>query len=173
MKPKNVFIATVTNAAFLASGHAMYLAHNALMPVAVWTALLAVLSGIHHRFLSRRTRAFDYVGMYFVFISAALFLAGASALLNMTLTAVAGIAFLLLFGNSRVIIGIGSAIMIGAIYWLAGPLAFLEVAAGAAIAYVFNFIGDEVHHNHHSLIHGAWHIVIAWTLANSLIHIAG
>lgn len=143
-----------TNAAFIIAGLAL--------PVELGAYLIAlgILSALHHAIGNEFTLALDYAGMYVVGYALVLYGLGLpvwTAILGAVLT----VAWL---QDSRVVIGVIIGVVLGVLAFKAGPGPMLHVAAWLGAAYVFNYIGDNIHRESHGLIHGIWHVLSAYAL---------
>lgn len=164
---KDVTIATITNAAFIILALALWETTYVVWAMALCCVLLGVLSGLHHWNLGKEflptsvTKKGDYLGMYLVATS--LFVAGFGyyGIINLAITVPIGLFLVISAGASRAAVGIGIIGVLGMCVHFGGFTSLTYLLPWLALAFVGNFIGDNIHNEYHSILHGIWwHIVI-------------
>ena len=149
--------AVLSNIVYAIAGLWMIL--NGIYVVGVSCVLLSLGSAYHHYILTDKSRIFDFIGMYFVGISTFLFILGLGLVPKIAITAFVTLIIAVLLGSSRVAIVALIGLVIVALGINSGILSMMLVALPLGIAWTFNYIGDNVHEDHHSEIHGfGWHI---------------
>lgn len=168
MDNRKVLIATLTNLAYILAGWSMLQYDPSLRNPAGSVAVLGVLSGVHHYHLgtkrSNSTRKLDYLGMYLVLISLLLVGAGLVGQIGAALAVLLSLVVIFTVGVSRVAVGVGiMAVFI--ILVKSNPAGALHASSFGAIAFVFNYMGDNPHDDIHSLVHGlGWHVPTGYAL---------
>lgn len=165
MEPEDRTIATVTNLAYVGSGIFAFFSCPHLWPIGVFTILLGFESGAHHWWRTDFTRILDYAGMYSVLLAIILTIIEVPVWWTFGITSAATIAMCYFLQDSRIAIGV---LILAATFLLLvfhSPVHVFEAIAWLSIAFMFNFIGDNVHENLHSPIHGiGWHIPSSYSI---------
>lgn len=153
-------VATLTNLAYLVAGLACY--SVGVGAPAVFLAALCFLSAAHHWWSTDFTRILDYLGMYWVGTSIFLVWLGLPFGVNVIITAAVALTMVAFFKASRVMVGIVIAAALIAVTRAAGFPALMITLFPLAVAWTFNYAGDNVHRAHHETYHGVgWHTVSA------------
>lgn len=155
-------VATLTNLTYLVAGLACY--SVGINGPAVFLAALCFLSAAHHWWGTDFTRILDYLGMYWVGISIFLLWLGFPFGVNVIITAAVGLTMVAFFKDSRTMVGVVIAAALIAVTRASGFPALMITLFPLAIAWVFNYSGDNVHKAHHETFHGiGWHPVSAFS----------
>lgn len=162
MSPNKKTIATVTNGAYLLVGAQLFL--EALYVPAVFTCLLGVFSGAHHFFQTSFTRKIDFYGMFSAALSLLALLVDIPLGYALAGVGVGAYVLVLLFGAHRLILGVLMGLTLVGVFSKGGIGSGMEVMAFLSVAYGFNFIGDNLHTRHHSLLHGLWHCLSSYSI---------
>lgn len=167
VKKEKVLEATATNAFFIATGLAMYSVSLSLIPTALWAVALGIGSGYHHWNIGRewipvsKSRLFDYFPMYGILLSMILLATGTLGWMNIALSLAGALILIFSVKSSRIALGVLIALVLILLVWVGGFRTLMETAPMLAVAWGFNYLGDQVvDHKHHSMVHSIWHIVI-------------
>lgn len=167
-KPDKRTIAVVTNLSFIIAG--IGLATQQLVEQGVIVGLLGVLSAIHHAKFTDFTQKWDYAGMYMALLCIPATFGGLPQGIIVPTMLLSGGLLVLAFGASRILIGILISVGFICVIWATGVGPALEVASWISVAYAFNFIGDNIHRDYHSTIHGIpWHIPASYALYMAIV----
>jgi len=160
---QKVLISTLTNLSYGIAG--AFLISNGIYAIGGASIILALLSGYHHYRGTDFTRALDYLGMYLV--CTALFVTGFGLPGAMTaiIAGAAGTGIMLIFKVSRVAVGLSIAAVLVQLGAVSNLFVVLTALMAVSIAFGFNYMGDNLHKDHHDFIHGIWHNVTGWVIA--------
>lgn len=152
-------VATITNIYYGFSSWEILEFDPSLWVVAIFPILLMFGSGIHHYFLKDSTQKLDYFGMYgviFMLLALALGFAGIYGGIASLILAVSATA---LFGASRALIAGGVLALLVMVTVMTSVANMMTLSVLMAWAFVWNYMGDNIHNKFHSIIHGlGWHI---------------
>lgn len=162
MSPDKKTVATITNGAYLLVGAQLFV--EALYVPAVFTCLLGAGSGAHHFFQTSFTRKLDFYGMFSTSIALLSLLVPISTGYGLAGVGAGSYVLVLLFGPHRIILGVLMGLVLAGVFLKGGIGSGMEVLAFISVAYGFNFIGDNLHVQYHSLIHGLWHITSSYSI---------
>jgi len=155
-KLKPTIEAVATNAAYVIAG-----VLNMIMGVipGAWNIILGLASGYHHSKYTATSRKADYGGMYAVLISISLVYVGLPVWANFLITALLAVGIIRFIGVSPVVVVAGILTNIILIGVLVSALWAYGLSVVMCFAFGFNYLGDNIHRNHHAKFHGiAWHI---------------
>jgi len=175
MIPKDKVISTLTNVAYGLAGLALYLLSSLLLSPAIYLGLLMFGSGFHHYHLKHWSRKWDYIAMYAMFASSAIFGVFGSSWVTLTMPLIFAVILWFLFRCSRIVIGVLTAILLLIIWIQAGAVWMVGFLAFISLPFTFNTLGDSLLIEGRDYVHGlGWHPPTAGALmfANIVLYLS-